>query len=1023
MKLKYNGFLVLLLVLITQITFAQDRTISGIVTDESGMPIPGVNVLVKGTKSGTQSDFDGKFKITASQDQILVFSFLGMKIQEVPATSTSLKIKLASDSVQLEGVVITGTAKGKSIKEMTYSIGQVNSAAIERVPASDALSTLQGKVAGLKINSTSGEPGSDVSVLLRSANSLSTGQKPLIILDGVILEGGLADINTLDIDRVEVVKGAAGASLYGSRAASGVIQIFSKRGKGLNGKSKITYRSEIGFNNITKKLDLATKHNFQLTPDGSDFLFDSTGNRIVEDDAISNNPYPTNYKLYDYQKEIFRSGQFSTHHLAIEGGKENTNFLLSYDRQESKSVIVLTDSYVRNNFRVNIDHEVSDKFKIGSSMVYSNSERDPFISGTTNSVLFNSYIMEPIFNWNAPNTDGSPYLYNPSANFGGTERNPLYTLANNQRKELRNRFIGSYNASYDVTKWFKATTEYSIDYENSDFTDFLDKGYLSDHPNGNARLKGYLAKATFNGKAQNFRTEGVFSKSYKNFNGNLKVGFLDERYINSFSRTEGYGLAVSGIQTLDNLIGPAKQTTSRGEEIITNSYYGVLDADYMKKALVSFSFRKEGSSLFGINTRWNNYYRASGAYRLITNESNIEGVQEFKIRASVGTAGIRPLYGFRDETFTLTNGSATKSTLGNDNLKPAVAQEVELGFNANFLKRFDLEFNYVKTNTKDQILLVPLSGVTGYTGQWRNAGEIEAKSYEVSLGINVIKSNNWKWDMNILWDKSSQLVKSLNVPSYYTGPGTQESTFFKIAEGENFGAMYGNTFMTSLSQLPAGTNLADYSINSRGYVVDNASGSAQVYKDSKGNSNFKIGDVTPKFNMSFSSNLKYKNFDLYALVYWKKGGDIYNKAKQWLYRDNRSIDVQNENLPSNFYQSLYNINQASAAFVEDGSFVRLKEMSLYYTLTKENFGNMGRHINEIKFGVVGRNLLTFTKYTGADPEISHTSENGRTDLTSRTSDGVGSNANTPGGDPNVFKVDNFSYPTLKSFSFSIQLKF
>jgi TonB-linked SusC/RagA family outer membrane protein len=1022
MKSKLKVILSLLLVIITQFSYSQERLVTGTVSDNTGAPLPGVSISVKGTQTNTQSDFDGKFNIKASPTQILIFSFIGMKTQEIIANKSSFTISLKDDSVELESVVVTGSAKGKNIKEMTYSIGQVNSSVLEKVPAPDALTALQGKISGLKINSTSGEPGSDVSVLLRSANSLSTGQKPLIILDGVILEGGLADVNTLDIDRIEVVKGAAGASLYGSRAASGVIQIFSKRGKGLNGKTRITFRTESGFNQITNKVDLATKHNYQLNSDGSDFQFDQTGNRIPEDDGISNNPYPSKYKLYDYQDRIFRSGQFSSNHLAFEGGDTKTNFLLSYDRQKSESVIVLTDPYIRNNFRINLDHSITDKFKIGTSMVYSNSKRDPFISGSTNSTLFSTYIMEPIFDWDAKNTDGTPYLYNPSE-FGSTERNPLYTLANNERKELRNRFIGNYNAQYEVTNWFKASAEYSIDFENSNFTDFIDKGYLSDHPDGNAKIKGFLAKSTFTGKAENFRTEGLFSKSIGKFNGNLKVGFLNERYSNDLSRTEGYGLAVEGIQSLDNLIGPAKKTYSRAEDIITDSYYGVLDADFSKKALISLSYRKEGSSLFGVNTRWNDYYRVSGAYRIVTRDSEIENLSELKLRASIGTAGIRPLYGFRDEAFTLQNGTASKYSIGNDNLKPAVARETELGFNISFLKNFDFEFNYVKTLTKDQILFVPLSGVTGFVGQWRNAGTIDATSYETSLGIKVLNTDNLKWDLNILWDKSSQFVKTLNVPSYLTGPGTQESTFFKIAEGENFGAMYGNKFITSLGDLPSTANPNNYSVNSRGYVVSNDTGAAQVYKDNTGNTNFKIGDVTPDFNMSFSSNLKYKNFDLYTLVYWKKGGDIYNKAKQWLYRDNRSIDIQNENLPFNFYQSLYNINQASSAFVEDGSYVRLKEISLYYTLAKENLGQMNKFIDEIKLGLVGRNLLTFTDYTGADPEISHTSENSRSDLTSRTSDGIGSNTKTPGGDPNMFKVDNFSYPALKSFSLSVQFKF
>jgi TonB-linked SusC/RagA family outer membrane protein len=1022
MKLKFKGILVLM-VLIAQLTFAQERVVSGVVSDNAGLPLPGVSVLVKGTKTGTQTDFDGKYTIKTTPTQILIFSYIGMKNQEIVASSAKINVKLVNSTVELEGVVVTGTAKGRSIKEMTYSIGQVNAAAIEKVPAQDALSALQGKISGLKINSTSGEPGSDVSVLLRSANSLSTGQKPLIILDGVILEGGLADINTLDIERVEVVKGAAGASLYGSRAASGVIQIFSKRGKGLNGKTRVSLRTETGFNNVTNKLDLTTSHKYKLTPDGSDFDYDVTGNRIVDTDNIADNPYPSKYKIYDLQGRVFRPGIFKSHHFAVEGGKDATSFLLSYDRQDSKSIIELTDTYSRNNFRLNLDHKISEKFKIGSSMTYANSQRDPFVMGQSG-ILFDAIVLEPLANLDALNADGSSYLFQPSE-FSTTEENPLYIIANNARKEERNRIIGSYNAAYEVTNWFRATAEYSVDLEQSNFVDFFDKGYLASKPRTNLQ-NGFIAKSTFYGKAQNFRTEGLFSKSSGNFNGNLKVGFLDERYINDFSRTEGSGIAVSGIQSLDNLLGPTKQTSSRSEEIITNSYYGVLDADYMKRALISVSIRREGSSLFGVNTRWNNYYRASGACRLITNDSNIKGIEEFKVRASVGTAGIRPLYGMRDETFTLTNGSATKSNLGNENLRPAVAQEVELGFNTSFLKRFNFEFNYIKTNTKDQILLVPLNGLTGYSGQWRNAGELEATSYEASLGINVIKNNNWNWDLNILWDKSSQLVKRLEIPSYFTGPGTQETTFFKIAEGENFGAMYGDRYITNLNELPTGLNATDYSINSIGYVVNNTSGLPVKFKEADGNTNVKIGDITPDFNMSFSSNLRYKQFDLYSLVYWKKGGDIYNKVKQWLYRDERSADLQSEGLTADFYSSapgLYNTNEASSAFVEDGSFVRLKELSLYYTLTKETLNQSNLFIDEIKFGIVGRNLLTFTDYSGADPEISAPGESNRTELTSRTTDGVGSDSNTPGGDPNIFKVDSFSYPTLKSFSFSIQLKF
>jgi hypothetical protein len=238
--------------------------------------------------------------------------------------------------------------------------------------------------------------------------------------------------------------------------------------------------------------------------------------------------------------------------------------------------------------------------------------------------------------------------------------------------------------------------------------------------------------------------------------------------------------------------------------------------------------------------------------------------------------------------------------------------------------------------------------------------------------------------------------------------------------------MYGDRFIKTFAELPTGANAADYITNSQGYVVTKSNGLPVKFRDASGNSNVKIGDVMPDFNMSFSSNLRFKQFDLYALVYWRKGGDIYNKVRQWLYRDERGAELETQGLVADFYSSgagLYNVNEASAAFVEDGSFVRLKELSLYYTLSKNMLEKKIKFLDEIKIGVIGRNLLTFTNYSGADPEISAPSENNRTDLTSRSTDGVGSDINTPGGDPNVFKVDSFSYPILKSFSFSIQLKF
>jgi TonB-linked SusC/RagA family outer membrane protein len=1022
MNNKNHLFLILLFFGIT--IFAQENVVSGIVSDNSGV-LPGVSIIIKNTNTGVQTNFDGKYTISARRGDILVFQFLGYKIVEkAVGNSNSINVIMIEDRSVLDEIIVTGSAKGKSIKELTFSIGQVNKGLLENVPStSGAAAALQGKISGVSISPSGGNPGGEVAIQLRTANSIATGQKPLIIVDGIILEGGLADVNTEDIERIEVAKGAAGASLYGSRAANGVIQIFTKRGKN-NNKVNVTYRSEVGIKNIVNKYDLARTHRFKLTADGSAFDL-TTGSREVDTDGISDNPYPG--INYDYQDEVFRSGTFNTHYASISGGSNTSRYLFSYQRLQDEGIIKLVDDYRRDNFRLNLDSDISEKVKVKTSFFYSNSSRDAAIDGgSTNNQLFTALITEPIYDWNAINEeDGTPYNWDSNI-FDPNLRNPLYSLANNDRTEKRNRFLGNIAIDYQITPWLQLNGAYSLDYENNTFEDYIPKGFLSDTPDGQAQNIGFLQRSNFVGRAQNLRFNSLFTKSFgleDEFNISLRLSYLNERYENEFNNAEGYNLAVSGIRSLDN-ISDRPTVSSSVEEIITESYFAIADIDYKKKYLFSGVVRREGSSLFGPDTRWANYFRTSLAYR-ISQDFEIPGIQELKLRASYGTAGIRPTYEMRFETLTLQNGSPTKATLGNDALKPAKTGELELGLNINFLDRFSFEFNYVKAITDDQVLFVPLSaaGGGGFGGQWRNAGEIDATTLEASFNANIVKTKNVKWDLGVVWDKSKQKINRLDVPSYLTGPGAQETGIFRIEQGQNFGIMYGNDFITNISDLPVGLNPNDYVVNSAGFVVDAATGENTVKRvDASGNEFFVIGDITPDFRMAFNSTLSYKNLTFYALVDWKKGGDIYNKTKQWLYRDGRHKDITN-GLPYNFYQGLYNTNLSSSAFVEDGSFVKLRELSLYYTINKESLGQLGESIENVKFGFVGRNLFVITDYSGFDPEITTQQETNRSNLTSRDTDGVGSDASTPGGDPNVFKVDNFPYPSTSTYSFSIQLTF
>ncbi len=1025
MKTKFSGILTLLLAFVLQLSFAQEKTISGKVTDQNGLPLPGTTVLVKGTANGTSTDFDGNYSIKANIGETLAFSFIGYTTKEIVVNdSSTIDVVLNEDASTLEEVIITGTASGRSIKELSFALGQVNNELLDNVPATSAGQALQGKISGISVSPSGGQPGSDVNIQLRTANSISTGQNPLIILDGVILEGGLADINTEDIDRIEVAKGAAGASLYGSRAANGVIQIFSKRGK-YGDKVNVTYRSEIGWRNANAEYDLATTHKFLMLPDGSNFDL-STGSRQLDPDGFADNPYPSGSPLYNNQDRVLQTGQFNTHFASVNGGSENTRYLFSYSRLDDEGIFKEVDTYRRDNFRLNLDTKLSEKLNLKTSMFYGNSRRDAAInSGSTASILFATLMTEPIHDMLAPNEeDGSPYNYDFDT-IDGNNRNPLYTLANNDREERRNRVLGNIALDYKVTPWLTLNGSYSYDYENNAFEDYIPKGYLSDSPDGQARDIGFIQRSNFNGRAQNTRLNALFSKTFGDddaFNLNFRLSYLNERYKSSFNNTEGYNLAVSDIRSLDN-IKDRPAVASQSQTIISDSYFAIADFDYKKKYIFSGVVRREGSSLFGPDTRWANYYRASFAYRL-TEDFEIPGIQELKLRASYGTAGIRPTYEMRFETFTLRNGAATKSTIGNNELKPARTGEMELGINVDFLDRFNFEFNYVRAVTDDQILRVPLSAAAGFSAQWRNAGEIEGTTLEASLNYDIIRNEDFSWNLGIVWDKSQQKVTRLDVPAYLTGPGTQNTTFFRVEEGQNFGIMYGTDFIKSLSDLPSGLDPNDYLVNGEGYVVDAATGSTPVARvDDEGNAFFVIGDITPDFRMGINTSLKYKNLSFYTLFDWKQGGDIYNRTNQWLYRDTRHADSANSQVPASFYAGLYNTGNPSSGFVEDGSFVKLRELSLYYTLNGDNMGNIGNFIENIRLGLIGRNLITWSSYTGFDPEITNQAESNRSDLTSRDTNGLGNDVNTPGGDPNLFKVDNFPYPTTRSYSFSVQINF
>ncbi len=1015
------------------------RKVSGTIKDDIGIALPDVSIRVQNTDIGTVTDFDGNFTLDVSPSDVLEFSYLGFKDVAVNVGDMSFfDINLQSDNNVLDEVIVAGVASGTSRKKMSVSVAKLNNDELTKVPQASVSSSLTGKVAGVTVTSFSGSPGSSPNIVLRGATNLSGNNSPMILIDGIIMGGSLADINVDDVENMEIVKGAAASSLYGSQAANGVIVITTKRGKGLSdGKSSVTIRNEFGFQQVAKFLDLSTSHAYMLSPEWLDeenytkYYFVNypsdyktgwdpriNGNRVLKEDHYQDLPYRINN---DLQKEMFNSGQYSTNYVGIGHRVDKTNIYMSFEHNENEGVVKETGGYRRNSIRANIDHAISDKIKISASNNFIKTSNDLLGGGT--SAFFNVLMTDPDVDLFRDNVDGQKYNYYPN-HWNTLFENPLYDLHVKSNETKKTRFLGAYDLDWKFTDWMSFKGSYAIESEDLRTTTTTPKGSIisletnlldpndpnSIDPNNPIAPRysdGSLRKYTYNAFNQTVRATLNFKKSWGDLDFNGKLSYLYENSNFESVTAGGNNFVLSNTENLDNFYKEDMYVSDHITEIVSENYFAIASFVFKDRYIFDGLFRRDGSSLFGENERWHNYYRVSAAYR-ISKDIEIPGVQELKIRAAYGTSGLRPTFGMKDETFLLHQGVASKNTIGNKNLKPARANELEFGLEASFLNRFRFEAIYSNSIVSDQYLKAPLlvpAGGTPY--QWRNAGEIESNTIEATLNAKLINTDNFSWDMTLLFDRTRQEITKLEIPDQTTGPRNA----FKISEGEVYGSFYGVDFVRTLDQMQLQISDADdinnYSVNSDGVVVRTAdigtiSEKPFVVLDEFGaEKEIEIGDTNPDFRLGVNTTFTYKNLSAYMLWSWKQGGDIYNGTAQYLVRDGRhemmdQIHTRPENKKTvDYYQALYDAQALNGFWVEDASYVKLQEASLYYTIGKNSLGMASKHIEQIKIGLLGRNLLTFTNYSGYDPEAGY----------------------------NGFVFDNFGYPNFRSYTMSIEFKF
>ena len=1029
MKTKFSGILTLLLAFVVQLSFAQGKTISGTVSDQSGMPLPGVNIIVKGTTNGTQTDFDGNYSITANEGNVLTFTYVGLKtVEQTVGAANTINVTMEEDAALLDEVVVTGVAGATSRKKLSVTVAKVSTEDIEKVPAGSAASALQGKVAGVSVTNL-GRPGQGATILLRGAANFYGSQAPLVLLDGVFVEGGLGDINVDDIESFEIVKGASASSLYGSRAGNGVISITSKRGK--LGKSEITIRSEVGFATINKYIDTNQSQGYELAPDWEQYKGQYTkyagvtypdgyqgvwaasgvnaviGSRIPSPDGYSDNPYGV---YNDFQDAFFKNGINTTNYASISSGNEKSRVFFSSENTESEGVLEETDGYTRNSLRINGDYYFNDWIKFTTSNAFV--KINDFSPGGGDDVYRTISRLSPDSNLFVDNPDGQPYWYKPDP-WESEINNPLYLLYNRDAASKQQRFLGSYQLNLRFSDAVTAEMEYAFESNNSRFTSnnkyetYINTG----DPIGFGYSQGSLSKSSTYDLSQKAQATINYSDTFGELEVKGKLSYLiEDRAIESFN-AEGQNYLFRGLPTLDNFDIANVSAESNIQDERAQNVFVIGGLVYKDRYILDALFRRDGSSLFGANNRWNNYYRVSGAYR-ITQDIDIPGVQELKLNFARGTSGQRPGFNWQYEQTALSGGILSSNRIkGNPDLRPSTSTENEIGLNASFLDRFTLEAAYSNQVTSDQFMIVNLFAPAnaGKNRQWQNVGDLESNTLEVSLNSQIIDAPNVKWNLGVNFTTVDSKITKLNAPEQQVGP----SGLFLLREGIEYGAMYGRNFVTDLAtmanQLPAGTSISDYVVNSDGVVVRaDAIGTVNeapfIETDADGNAKFgQIGNQNADFNVGIVSNFNYKKLDVYMLWDWKQGGDIYNVNGQWTTISERNAIVDQAGKPENekktrvYYGALYDVNQNNAFWVEDGTFLKLKEASVSYTFDSKQIP----FFNSVKVSLIGRNILTFTNYSGWDPEIANY------DTTTQS----------------YYTVDYGVYPNQSSYSMSVQLKF
>ncbi|HEX6134971.1 MAG TPA: SusC/RagA family TonB-linked outer membrane protein [Longimicrobiales bacterium] len=829
-------------------------TVQGVVLDAAtNRPLPGAQITIVGPNLTQITNDQGRYlilNVPAGQHtmrlELLGYNAITRDITVTAGQATTVNLTVEPEAIALGELVVTGVSGGAVERaKVPFSVSRVDADQMP-VQAVNPLSQIQGKVPGANIAQISGRPGTAPAVILRgptSINASGRSQEPLYIIDGIVLSSSIADINPADIQSVEIVKGAAASTLYGSRAASGVIQITTKRGT-VDGV-RFTARSEYGLNDIERDFGIARFHPFLLDETGTRFcVLDAYGSsnlcsrtidyraeqlRInnapgdfalptvgfpVDPGAVSAGPILRRSFLagvwpgttYNAVEQLVDPKPLSQNDFSMSGRIGSTTFFSSVGYTRQGGAIQGLEGYERLNGRINLGQRIGEQWNIELQSYISRADLD----GTNQEeggVGFFRLTRTPAIVDITQRDDLGRLFIRTNLGSGGTQNeNPLYSFENTQREDVRWRYLIGGNLRYTPLTWLEADANFSVDRLNTNFRQFNNRGFRTTNNNPNTN-NGLIFNGVNNTQSLNGST-GITLRSnlMDAVTSRITLRWLYEQENFDGRSLQGNLLRVADVDAAANATNiqniSSSKTETRQMSFSAGGFFDVLD-----RYTFDLAVRRDGNSRFGDEHRWQTYWRASGAW-LAAREAwfPVDALSTFTLRASVGTAGNAPNYSAQYETYNIgSGGTLNAATLGNPLLRPEVQTEIEVGADLEFLERYGFSLTYANSLTKDQILPVPIAVATGFPTQWQNAGELRNQTWEASLSLPILRNTGgFNWTARANYTQNRTMVEKLNVPPFFIGTGLQATgDVFRVEEGMRYGTIFGRVFMRSCSQLPA----------------------------------------------------------------------------------------------------------------------------------------------------------------------------------------------------------------------------